>query len=255
MRDVLRELGGRPSARRARRALERQLAYQQRKAAAVLAGSRADDVVASCERRTSALRARLARIRPIGEATRVLEVGSGAHGHVFFLSPSGSCEAVGVDPLAEAYRELFPWQHRARTLAAYGESLPFPDASFDVVLSDNVVDHAEDPRRIVDELVRVLAPGGLLYFTVNVHHPIYDLSSRILGAARALGVPIEIGPFEDHTVHLARRAAERLVRRPELRWIEDRVVPAPRGEARHLGDHLKRLFFKNATFEVIATRA
>ncbi len=249
LRAVLAELGGKPVAARARRALERQLAYQRDKAAAI--ESRLDEAAAFCERRTQALRARLARVRPIDEATRVLEVGSGAHGHAFFLEPG---RAVGVDPLADEYRALFPWHERTRTLAAFGERLPFPDASFDVVLSDNVVDHAESPARIVDEIVRVLAPGGLLYFTVHVHHPIYDLTSRLHGAATALGAPIEIGPFADHTVHLTRSAAERLLRRRELRWLEHRVVRAPLAPPRHVGDRLKKLFFKNATLEVVAIR-
>src|SRR5262249_60815876 len=95
----------------------------------------------------------------------------------------------------------------AKPIQAFGESPPFDDASFDVVLSDNVVDHARSPARIVAELVRVLAPGGILYFTVHVHHPLYGHVSRVHGAWRALGIPFEIGPFADHTVHLSIRGA------------------------------------------------
>src|ERR687893_2915001 len=159
--------------RRARRALERQLDYQRAKAAK--ARGHAADYVEAMRQRSARVREKLERVRAVAEDARVLEVGSGAHGLVFFF---GTTRGVGVDPLACDYATLFPaWQGRARTLAAAGERLPFANASFDVVLCDNVVDHAEDPALIASELTRVLAPGGLLYFTVNVHHPVYGLAA------------------------------------------------------------------------------
>ena len=86
----------------------------------------------------------------------------------------------------------------------------FADRSFDVVICDNVVDHAESPSRIVRELARILVPGGLLYFTVNVHHPVYAVAAGVHSSWRAVGVPYEVGPFADHTTHLTVEAAERL---------------------------------------------
>ena len=77
--------------------------------------------------------------------------------------------------------------------------------SFDIVLCDNVVDHAEDPRRIVEEICRVLTPGGLLYFTVNVHHPFYHVAATLHAGWRALGLPFEDQAFRRPygTPHLA----------------------------------------------------
>jgi len=118
---------------------------------------------------------------------------------------------MGVDPLADHYRQLFPaWQDRAETVAAFGESLPFAEGSFDIVLCDNVVDHAENPRRICEELVRVLKPGGLLYFTVNVHHRFYQWASSVHAAWGSVGIPFEVTPFADHTVHLTLENARKL---------------------------------------------
>jgi len=188
----------------------------------------------------------------------VLEVGSGAHGLIFYF---GSPNAIGVDPLAHHYSSLFPgWQRKATTIGAFGEALPFPDHSFDVVLCDNVVDHAESPAQIVSEIVRVLAPSGVLYFTVNVHHPIYWLASEIHGIWRRFGVPYEVGPFADHTVHLTVPGARELFAGQPLRIVKattDLEVAKTRARhtrARHAGDRLKRVFFKNAVYEVIAVR-
>jgi SAM-dependent methyltransferase len=177
--------------RRARRALDRQLAYQRDKAEGLRGHESA--IMAGMAENSAAVREKLRKVRPIPPKARVLEVGSGAHGLIFFFD---AAERVGLDPLADHYRELFPaWQSRARTIAAFGEALPFENATFDVVLSDNVVDHAENPRRIVEEMVRVLRPGGLLYFTVNVHHPLYHWAANIHAGWRALGISFEITPF------------------------------------------------------------
>jgi SAM-dependent methyltransferase len=245
-----------PAGGRARRALERQLAYQRVKAARV--AGREGEYVEAMRAHSARVRARLEALRPVDADARVLEVGSGAHGLVFYF---GARRAIGVDPLACDYAALFPsWQRRAQTVAAAGERLPFADSSFDVVLCDNVVDHAEDPARIVRELARVLAPGGLVYFTVNFHHAVYHAAARLHAAWNAAGLRYEIGPFADHTVHLTLAGARGLFRNLPLRVLEERHdehearALARLRPTRHAGDRLKRLFFKNALYELIAER-
>ncbi|HEV8186917.1 MAG TPA: class I SAM-dependent methyltransferase [Pyrinomonadaceae bacterium] len=240
----------------AQRALERQLAYQERKAEHVRGHE--DEIINAMKRSSHRVRELLETFQPIGIEARVIEVGSGAHGLIFYF---GSEARVGVDPLAVSYGRLFPvWQRRAKTVAACGESLPFADQSFDVVLCDNVVDHAESPKRIVGELARVLAPGGLLYFTVNVHHPVYSVAAGLHSSWRAMGVPYEVGPFADHTVHLTVAAAADLFENLPLQIlssksnIDEARARARKHPPRHVGDRFKRVFFKNALYEVVARR-
>ncbi len=45
------------------------------------------------------------------------------------------------------------------------QRLPFPDASYDVVLATEVIEHVRQPPRAVAELARVLRPGGTLILT------------------------------------------------------------------------------------------
>lgn len=243
--------------RLAQRALERQLAYQQRKAAHVR--GREEEIIASMKRSSRRVRDLLETFQPIKPDARVIEVGSGAHGLIFYF---GSRRGIGVDPLAVSYGSLFPrWQHCAPTVAAVGESLPFADQSFDVVICDNVVDHAESPARIVGELARILVPGGLLYFTVNIHHPVYAVAAGVHSSWRAVGVRYEVGPFADHTTHLTLEAAENLFRNVPLQIlsaksnVDEARAQARKRPPRHLGDRLKRVFFKNALYEVVARRA
>ena len=243
--------------RRAERALKRQLDYQREKADRLR--GRETEVMAGMAERSARVRDKLVSAQAIPYDARVLEVGSGAHGLIFFFE---AADKVGVDPLADEYRELVPaWQGRARTIAAFGENLPFENDTFDLVLSDNVVDHAESPRRIVEEMVRVLKPGGLLYFTVNIHHPLYHWAATLHAAWRAVGVPFEITPFADHTVHLTRRSARALFDGLALTIVREsntiaETMRIERTEPRrHAGDWFKRFFFKNAVYEVIAVKA
>jgi len=249
-------MGWRESTQRklAQRALERQLAYQQRKAEHVR--GREEEIINAMVRSSRRVRETLEAFQPIKADARVIEVGSGAHGLIFYF---GSQHAIGVDPLAVSYRTLFPrWQSCAPTVAAVGESLPFPDRSFDVVICDNVVDHAESPARFVGELARILVPGGLLYFTVNVHHPVYAVAAGVHSSWRAVGVPYEVGPFADHTTHLTLEAAGRLFQGLPLQIlsaksnVDEARERARKQPPRHVGDRLKRVFFKNALYEVVA---
>ena len=238
--------------KRAARALERQLAYQRAKAA--YTSGREAAAIAYITERARRAREQIEAIRPIPADARVLEVGCGSMGLIFFFDRGG--ERVGVDPLADHYAKLFPaWYSRARTVATGGESLPFPDASFDLVLCDNVVDHAEDPRRIVEEIARVLAPSGLLYFTVHVHHPFYRAAAALHAGWRALGLPFEITPFADHTVHFTLDDARGLFAGLPLRpLVETADLAALRRSPPGSGPlgWIRRLFFKNARYELIA---
>jgi SAM-dependent methyltransferase len=240
----------------ARRALERQLAYQERKAEHIRGHE--DEVIREMEKSSLRVRNLLERFQPIAPDARVVEVGSGAHGLIFYF---GSSNGIGVDPLAVRYGDLFPrWQSRVMTVAALGESLPFPDQSFNLVLCDNVVDHAESPPQIVRELARILIPGGLLYFTVNIHHRVYAVAAGVHSSWRGLGFPYEVGPFADHTTHLTLDSADELFQDLPLDIISktsnvaETLAKARKRTPRHLGDRLKRVFFKNALYELVARR-
>jgi SAM-dependent methyltransferase len=241
---------------RAERALARQLEYQKHKSE-LMQGAE-EDFMKRMMVSSIRVRDKLSGFRTIGSDVRVAEIGSGAHGLIFFFN---SKHGVGVDPLAAEYATLFPkWQRRVPTVSALGERLPFLDQTFEVVLCDNVIDHAESPARIVSELARILAPGGLLYFTVNVHHPIYAIASHVHGAWNALGLHCEIGPFADHTFHLRLGNTRRLFNRLPLRILTEHSNVAEaksfarRAKRRHLADFGRQIFLKNALYSVIAER-
>ena len=73
---------------------------------------------------------------------------------------------AGVDPVAEmleiAGRKL---GDRARLRVGYANALPWPDASFDTVVSCNMFHYVTHPAPSLLEIKRVLHPGGTLVIT------------------------------------------------------------------------------------------
>ena len=58
--------------------------------------------------------------------------------------------------------------------------LPFPDASFDVLLALDVIEHISDDAAAVREISRVLAPGGILIATVPAHPFLFSAQDRLV---------------------------------------------------------------------------
>jgi SAM-dependent methyltransferase len=98
----------------------------------------------------------------------ILDVGCGPRGSLEWADDAA--ERVGLDPLARRYRALGTGDHRMRYVAGRAEAIPFEDGRFDVVSAFNSLDHVEDERRAAAEIVRVLAPGGVVLLIVEVGH-------------------------------------------------------------------------------------
>jgi SAM-dependent methyltransferase len=79
-------------------------------------------------------------------------------------------QAVGLD--IELERTIETRQINNQVLCGEGEHLPFPSNTFDLVLSHEVLEHVQDDRLAVEEIVRALRPGGrLVMFVPNRGYP------------------------------------------------------------------------------------
>lgn len=102
---------------------------------------------------------------------RVLDVGCG--GGLLSEQFAGlGCQVTGID---QSVPSLDAAKARANTmdlqieyLQGNAELLPFPDQSFDVVCCCDVLEHLDSVDVVIQELSRVLKPGGLFFFdTIN----------------------------------------------------------------------------------------
>jgi len=97
----------------------------------------------------------------------VLEIGAGTGANFEHYPPDARVVALEPDPhmLKRAKQKLRP---NVELRAGPAESLPFPDASFDAVVSTLVLCTVRDFPRALSEITRVLRPGGRLYFIEHI---------------------------------------------------------------------------------------
>jgi SAM-dependent methyltransferase len=102
---------------------------------------------------------------------RALDVGAGRGISSYALARDGwQVTALEPDPSAVvgtgAIRELAAAAHIAIEVAEeWGETMPFPDASFDLVYGREVLHHARSLPDLCAEMARVLKPGGMFLAT------------------------------------------------------------------------------------------
>ena len=125
----------------------------------------------------------MGRLQP-GE--RVLDLGSGAGTDSLvaaqMVGPEGSVTGIDMTPemLAKA-RNAAATMGVANVEFVEGEAerLPFADASFDVVISNGVIDLVPDKDAVFGELYRVLAPGGRMQIAdVTIQNPVSEEGRR-----------------------------------------------------------------------------
>ena len=99
---------------------------------------------------------------------RVLEIGCGRGQFALYLGHQGAEQVVAADfssaAVAHARRRVETLDS-VTALVADVQELPFADESFDVVISQETLEHVPDPERGLAELVRVTARGGTLLVT------------------------------------------------------------------------------------------
>lgn len=113
----------------------------------------------------------------LGARSLSVDVGGGLTTPLRWLPGRRVC----ADPLASHYGVLFDLPtDRVEFVPNHGEALPMTDASVDLVVCTNCIDHAEDPVGVIDEIERVLCSGGWFWFSCE---------TKPLGVTRNAGHP------------------------------------------------------------------
>jgi ubiquinone/menaquinone biosynthesis C-methylase UbiE len=150
---------------------------------------RAYNVVADFKRRA---------VDPAGK--RLLDIGFGNGDYSIAFAQAGA-KVAGVEingVLKEIAEDRLAEKSVTADLRLYdGERFPFTDASFDCLFSVSVLEHVSDPRAVLAEAARVLAPGGCFY----------------------LAFPNRFAPKETHTGYWFVSYLPRALARPILRRL------------------------------------
>jgi SAM-dependent methyltransferase len=137
---------------------------------------------------------------------RVLDLGCGLGEYVRAFAREGA-RACGLDI---ARSRLVEGRRRGADglLQAVGEALPFADASLDVVVLNEVIEHVADDRATMREVARVLVTGGVA----------------------VVYAPNRLYPFETHGIYLGKRYIFGNI--PFVNWLpnilRNRLVPHAR---------------------------
>ncbi len=100
---------------------------------------------------------------------RVLEFGCGHGYEVWYLSHVFGSEAWGVDVLERAPWAVLGDERTRFVIADLAEDSPLQEASFDRIVSINVLEHVTRPIESLEALFRVLRPGGLAWISANLY--------------------------------------------------------------------------------------
>jgi 2-polyprenyl-3-methyl-5-hydroxy-6-metoxy-1,4-benzoquinol methylase len=169
--------------------------------------------------------AALTAARAIDLTGRVLEFGAGTGTLIARLtaeSAVGTLTGADLLPRPEGIAHQVEWIQ-----ADLNVPLPCADASFDAIISTEVIEHLENPRAVFRELSRLLRPGGSLLLTTPNQESIRSIASLI---ARGHFVAFLDESYPAHLTALVRRDLERLCSEtgfepPRFSYTDDGAVP------------------------------
>lgn len=99
----------------------------------------------------------------------VLDLGSGFGSQAVQYASAGAASVVGVEveddkvTHSRKFAEKMGVVDRVSFVVGWGEELPLPAGSFDLITMDEVLEHVISPAAVLQECYRVLRPGGVLY--------------------------------------------------------------------------------------------
>ncbi len=106
----------------------------------------------------------LNRLVDIDRCKNVLVIGCGPKPQTLEFFLEEGFNAHGVEPVVDYVRTAGEYLgDSTRVLTGVAEQIPVPDESQDIVVCESVLEHVESPIYSLEEIYRVLSPGGIAY--------------------------------------------------------------------------------------------
>jgi ubiquinone/menaquinone biosynthesis C-methylase UbiE len=135
----------------------------------------------------------LAERAQIGHGTRVADFCAGLGGPSRYFAHRYGADVTGIELTpsrvkgAEELTRRVGLQHKVRFIEGDVTRVPLPDASVDVVISQEALLHVPDKPLTLKEALRILRPGGRLVFTDWVaHRPLSDADKALMWEGMAV---------------------------------------------------------------------
>jgi arsenite methyltransferase len=150
---------------------------------------------------------RLLETVELGKNLRVLDIGCGMGFPIVDLSQrlGPTCTVYGIDPWTAAIdrvrMKLRTWGISNVTAEeGRAEALPFPDAHFDRIVSNNGTNNVDDEEQAFSEIARVAKPGAQFVFTVNLPETMVEFYNTYRGVLADRGLEGAVELLDEHII-------------------------------------------------------
>lgn len=117
----------------------------------------------------------------------VLDIGCGAAGKSLYYLSLGSKSVTGIDVVEKYEKEAYSLQSELGLTGFTfkvedAANMSFSDCSFDTIIMNDAMEHVAEPEKVLNEVYRVLKPGGKLYVNFPPYnHPFGAHLSDVIG--------------------------------------------------------------------------
>jgi SAM-dependent methyltransferase len=164
--------------------------------------------------------------QPLVAGRRVLDLASGeGFGSALLADRAGAVVGVDIDPVAiEHARANYAAPNLAFVVASADDLSAFRDSSFGAVVAFEMIEHVPDQAAVLREVVRVLAPGGLLIVSTPERRTYSDATGHV-------------NPFHEHELTLEEFSALLESRFETVALFVQRAITGSRIEALEPSPH------------------
>lgn len=127
---------------------------------------------------------------------KILDLGCGPTCISRLLPPA---DKIGIDPLADRFGINGRVVDGVKVCLARGEALPFKEKKFDLVICRNVLDHAQSPLQIINEVNRVLKSKGFFILSCYTYNPFIKIVknfSQVIPNIKNIAHPFTFTPLD-----------------------------------------------------------